>query len=369
VTIIACTAVATGAMAEPPAAANIVLKEQGHGWVLTDSQGMTLYTYARDVQPGTSNCIEECASTWPPLLADESAANSPDWTVIDRQDATKQWAYRDKPLYRYSVDQSPDDTYGEGVRALWSIALVPLATPPGIKIQKTLQGYVAANNDRKTLYAPQGDIDPKTLCIDDACGTDWRPVVAPWAARDLDNWTVVDRNDGLRQWAYKNQPLFSYAGDVQPREYNGDGVAFAADESWKSVIMQPRIPYPSWVTVHNTDAGAMLADSNGKTIYTYDPSRIPFYLRGLQDTCGVECLDEEWIPILASAEDTTAGGNWAILPLGEGSRQWAYKGRRVFTNVRDKTQGSFLGYRHGGNRYWGVIMDSEDALVGTLRPP
>ena len=113
----------------------------------------------------------------------------------------------------------------------------------------------------------------------------------------------------------------------------------------------------------------MLANNNGKTIYTYDPSRVPFFLRGLEDPCGVACLDDEWVPILADADDTTSGGNWAILPHPDGSRQWAYKGRYVFTNVRDKTQGSFLGYRHGGNRFWGVIMHNEDALVGTLRPP
>ncbi len=367
--LLAGAAAQSGATMQPVAPSSIALEARGHGWVLTDAEGMSLYTYARDVQPGQSSCIDECAAMWPPLV--DTAANAPDedWGIVDRQDGTQQWAFRGKPLYRYTIDESPGDTYGEGVRALWAIALIPLPTPPGINIEKTLQGYVAANDERKTLYTPQVDIDPKTLCVANSCGKDWRPVLAPWAARDLDRWRVITRVDGLRQWTYDTQPLFSYAGDVKPRESNGDGAIFSAKGgTWKAVVLEPRRPYPDWITVHDTDAGQMLANLEGKTVYTYDPSRIPsFYPK--TDSCGLECVAPEWVPVLADADATTSGGNWAIFTRSDGSRQWAYKGKPVFTNTRDKTQGSFLGYRHGGSRSWNVIMHSEDALVGTLRPP
>ena len=356
----------------PPASSNISLKAQGHGWVLTDSQGLTLYTYARDVEPGKSGCIEDCAKDWPPYLAAVGAAPEADWTIIAREDGSKQWAYRDKPLYRYSVDKAPGDTYGEGVRALWYLAFAPIATPPGIKIQKTLLGYVAANNERNTLYtpSPRDGIESAALCVDDSCGSEWQPLTAPWAARDLDDWAVLARADGFRQWAYKGQPLFAYVGDVHPREFNGDGARFDAIGSpWRAVVLQTRPPYPDWVTVNNTDAGEMLANLDGKTIYTYDLSRLFPALRIIAEACKVDCLAAEWIPALAMADEKAQGGNWAVNALSDGSRQWAYKGRPLYTNIRDKSQGSFLGYRHGGNRAWNVIMHSEDALVGTLRPP
>src|SRR5436190_23123187 len=38
------------------------------GPILTDPAGMTLYTWAGD-QQGVSNCNDNCATAWPPLLA------------------------------------------------------------------------------------------------------------------------------------------------------------------------------------------------------------------------------------------------------------------------------------------------------------
>jgi len=366
----------TKAAEQPGSPSVIILQEKGHGWAIKDSDGMALYTYARDVQPGKSSCVEDCAIIWPSFLASEEYETDDNWSVINRDDGTKQWAYRGKPLYRYSVDQLPIDTYGEGsgygtfLRGRFDLAFIPAPPPAGIKIQKTLIGYVAADNERMTLYAPDGEIDPGSVCVNNTCGPDWSPMLAPWAAHDLGEWKIISRQDGLRQWTYKGRPLFNYAYDVNPRETNGEGVEFPANgASWRAVVLQQRPPYPDWVTVHNTDAGQMLATLDGKNIYTYDPSRLRQIERERVAGCELECLDAEWIPIFASEAQVAPGGNWAIFTLSDGSRQWAYKGRRLFTNTRDKTQGSFLGYRHGGSRAWNIVMHSEDGLVGTLRPP
>ena len=358
------------AVSAPAAPSQIVLKPQGHGWVLTDVDGMTLYTYARDAQPGKSMCVEQCAQLWPPFEVDAEFVAAQGWSIVDRPEGTQQLAYDDKPLYRYSIDESAGDTYGEGVQALWAVAVIPLPTPPGIEIQKTLQGYVAADHDRKTLYTPANAVAPESLCVDERCAEGWQPFRAPWAARDFNDWTVFTRTDGVRQWAYNGQPLFRFANDVYPRETQGDGVTMSANAGVaKALVLQPRTPYPEWVTVHATDAGEMLANRSGNTVYTYDPIKLrPRYI-GLDVEIRIPPIGPEWVPILAAPEATTPGGNWAIRTLDNGDRQWVYKGKLVYTNARDKTQGSFLGYRHGGNRAWNVIMHSEDALVGTLRPP
>ena len=354
----------------PAVPANIALETQGHGWRMIDPAGMSLYTFARDVERGKSNCVEECTLAWPPLAAPEDVELGGDWSVVERPDGIKQLAYQGMPLYRNSVDERPGDTYGEGVRAEWYLALIPLPTPPGITIQKTLAGYVAADKENKTLYAPRDSTSSASLCVEQDCAAAWQPVLAPWAAHDLHSWTVLVRDDGLRQWAFQGRPLFRYAADIHPGEMSGDGQPLTDEGAVAhTMLLEPRPPYPDWIMVHDTDAGQMLANLDGKTLYTYDPSRIPIFRRAAVTTCELDCLAPEWIPIFASAEDSAPGGNWAIFTLSDGRRQWAYKGRRLFTNTRDKTQGSFLGYRHGGSRVWNVIMHSEEALVGTLRPP
>jgi predicted lipoprotein with Yx(FWY)xxD motif len=361
----------------PPAPDQFVLVEKGHGWVITDSNQMTLYMSKSDTDPGKSNCVNDCIETWRPYLAAEDAVTGDGWSVIKRIDEVGteqverlQWAYNDKPLYTYSVDQGPGDTYGDGIGLLWDIAFIAIPTPPGIQIEKTLLGHVAADRHQRTLYTPEDDVDVASLCLDSSCLDVWRPMLAPRVARSFGDWQIVTRRDGLKQWAYQGHPLFHYENDVQIREFAGHGAPLDANgRAMAAMILEPRPPYPDWVTVQDTDAGEMLGDENYKTIYTWDPSKLRGNLAVAAEGCEFECLEDEWIPILAEEGDVAPGGNWAILTLSDGRRQWAYKGRRLFTNTRDTTQGSFLGYRHGGNRAWNVVMHSGDALQGTLRRP
>lgn len=354
----------------PDAPDAFVLVAKGHGWAVTDAGQMTLYTSKRDIAPGTSTCVEDCAVAWPPYLAPKDAITGEGWSVFTRGDGSQQWAYEDKPLYLYSVDQGPGDTYGEGIGLLWDISFIDAPTPPGISARKTLMGSVAADQHQKTLYTPQVEVDAVSLCVENKCLEQWSPVVAPHVARSIGDWEVVTREDGLKQWAYQGRPLFRYSDDVLFGEAAGHGVAFDSDgNTMEAMVLEPRPVYPDWVRVQDTDAGEMLADENYNSIYTWDPSKLFSRLSAPPAACGAECLDEEWIPRLAGEDDVAPGGNWAILPLSDGRRQWAYKGRHLFTNTRDKTQGSFLGYRHGGNRAVNVVMHSGDALQGTLRRP
>jgi Uncharacterized protein conserved in bacteria len=91
------------------------------GPVLTDSKGMTLYTYDKDAG-GKSTCNGQCATNWPPLMASADAKPMGDYTVVTRDDGSKQWAYKGKPLYAWAKDAKPGDTTGEGVNNVWHIA-------------------------------------------------------------------------------------------------------------------------------------------------------------------------------------------------------------------------------------------------------
>jgi len=93
----------------------------GSATVLTDAKGMTLYIFVRD-EPGKSNCNGKCAEAWPPLMADAGAGSAEKFSIITRDDGSKQWAYKDKPLYLWFRDEKPGDTMGEGVGDVWLVA-------------------------------------------------------------------------------------------------------------------------------------------------------------------------------------------------------------------------------------------------------
>jgi predicted lipoprotein with Yx(FWY)xxD motif len=83
--------------------------------VLAGNNGMTLYTYGKDVaSSGKSVCNGMCASNWPPLLVEGSAAVSGAYSVITRDDGKKQLAFNGMPLYFYVKDVKPGDKIGDG---------------------------------------------------------------------------------------------------------------------------------------------------------------------------------------------------------------------------------------------------------------
>ncbi|MER9185043.1 hypothetical protein, partial [Mesorhizobium sp. M0767] len=89
--------------------------------IYTDASGMTLYTYDKD-EAGKSNCYDKCAANWPPLKADANAKAEGEWTIVDRTDGTRMWAYEGKPLYTFIKDKKAGDVTGEGVGGVWHIA-------------------------------------------------------------------------------------------------------------------------------------------------------------------------------------------------------------------------------------------------------
>ena len=53
--------------------------------------------------------------------AGSDAKASGDWSVITRDDGSKQWAYKGKPLYSWAKDQKPGDMTGDGFNGIWHV--------------------------------------------------------------------------------------------------------------------------------------------------------------------------------------------------------------------------------------------------------
>jgi predicted lipoprotein with Yx(FWY)xxD motif len=91
--------------------------------VLTGPNGMTLYTFDKDTAgSGKSVCNGPCATNWPPLMAADADQPAGDFSVVTRDDGTKQWAVKGKPLYYWVKDSKPGDKTGDGFNKVWQVA-------------------------------------------------------------------------------------------------------------------------------------------------------------------------------------------------------------------------------------------------------
>jgi len=88
---------------------------------LVTSGGMTLYTLDKD-SGGKSACNGPCATAWPPLAAAAGDAPQGPWSVITRDDGSRQWAYNGKPLYTYQKDAKAGDRTGDNFKDVWHVA-------------------------------------------------------------------------------------------------------------------------------------------------------------------------------------------------------------------------------------------------------
>ena len=111
-----------GAMLLATGCATVTAPTQFSGGVLANSAGMTLYTFDKDpAGAGKSVCNDKCAVIWPPLKAAADDKAGGDYAIITRDDGSKQWAYKGKPLYLWSKDQKPGDRTGDGFGNVWHV--------------------------------------------------------------------------------------------------------------------------------------------------------------------------------------------------------------------------------------------------------
>ena len=61
----------------------------------------------------------------------------------------------------------------------------------------------------------------KSVC-NGPCAKLWPPVMAAADAKAEGDWSVVTRDDGARQWAYKGKPVYLYASDAKAGDRAGD---------------------------------------------------------------------------------------------------------------------------------------------------
>jgi predicted lipoprotein with Yx(FWY)xxD motif len=379
----------------------------------TDTRGLTLYTWDKDPQ-GKSTCVAECAKTFVPFKAVAGAMTFGDWSLIDRDDGEKQWALKGKPLYTYIKDVDPGSVNGDSPMNLgaqrrngagvmvgggyrgdikggktkadpmpegWKPALAypveGLKLPAGLAVKELpdAAAFVLVDRRNHTLYAADaakaGEIE---RCTTAAC-KQWEALSAPQLAESVGDFTIIERDDGVHQWAFRGRPLYTFTGDLAPGYGNGIDV----DERWEVAAVM-RYYMPAGVSIQTTPGqGRVLANNEGMTLYRRDgyilqsggghslrrgqPAR-PAVGRdiGTDARCDAEC-EKLWKPFLASA-DAQPSGFWDVATRADGKKQWVYQGYALWTYAGDQKPGDI----HGHDTYDIVVPDDPNYLVDLGTP-
>ncbi len=90
----------------------------------------------------------------------------------------------------------------------------------GASITKSPGAPVLADFKGMTVYVSDGI----TACTG-SCLRDWQPVAAPLTAAPHGDWSVLRRDDGTPQWAYKGHALYTFVKDVKAGDTKGDGLS------------------------------------------------------------------------------------------------------------------------------------------------
>lgn len=380
-----------------------------NGPVYANAQGRTLYKWplialrngsTGDRADGPSNCTDEvlrtevgymspypaglvlpyadqdvsCTDVWPPVLASEDAEEVGKWTLVEREDGSKQWAYEGYPLYTSDLDEEPGDvlggtkldTGGDG-----GVVRVPVApppdVPPGFQVISSTTGRLLVNDEEYSVYKWDGDEPGVSNCVQD-CLDNWTPVSAPQLAASSGDWTVIKHPSGINQWAFRGNPLYTHDNDTRPRSFGGSDVP-----EWHNVYTQRAVTPPDEFTVQDAHfGGQVLADSRGRTVYLYNcrddsiaqlacdhPDTPQEYRMAICGKGDPELCRETFPYVEAEADAESESSLWNVMAIDpdtgrrakedeEGALHvWAYRDRPVYTYAGDQESGDINGDAFG----------------------
>lgn len=110
--------------------------------------------------------------------------------------------------------------------AMTTLSLLVIAAAPQVLAAGPAQvadGVLTGTNGM-TLYVFDKDAagSGKSVC-NGPCAMNWPPLLAEDGAAAMGDYSVVVRDDGKKQWAFKGKPLYHWAKDLKPGDRTGDG--------------------------------------------------------------------------------------------------------------------------------------------------
>jgi predicted lipoprotein with Yx(FWY)xxD motif len=351
--------------AQPIVPPGVTISQRGDGWGFATDKGLTLY-FNDLMRQSLAACAGDCAQRWKPFIAPPEAKPFGDWTLVDnpplpkpgaakapeqkpgepKPSIPKVWAYKGDPLFTSVLDR-PGTVYADNDRivigiagASWRVAYEPMQTPPGVTMRAALPIRVLADNAGMTLYTYDRDGKDRSNCKK-PCTDSWLPLSAPSRAQAQGAWSAIVRDDGTKQWAHKGRPLYTYKWDAKPGEKRGDGV----DRVWHAAMVRPAPRQPAAIGIQDSPLGPIFTDARGLALYAYfdTPER-------LHRKCNEDCMAANWRPALVPPGAQPLDF-WNTITLSNGTKQWTYQGRPLFTYALDESPGEISGdlFGYGGD--------------------
>ena len=217
------------------------------------------------------------------------------------------------------------------------------AVPPNVKFQPHGHGQALTDEKGMSLYTFSRDIDPnKSVCVAQ-CEKQWPPLMATGEAFEGGEWSTVLRAEGKRQWAFRGKPLYRFAGDENPGEAFGDGM----NNTWS--LAMKLIPVPPGIGIARNKLGQIMTDGRRITVYTSDADPVG------KSKCDAKCSGT-WHIVTAPWTAKFDSPDWSTITRADGTKQWAYKGKPLYTHDRDVVPGDVYG--HGVDKHSAVILEA-----------
>jgi predicted lipoprotein with Yx(FWY)xxD motif len=108
------------------------------------------------------------------------------------------------------------------IAAMTMITTVAFAQMAPTKTGDSTKGKVLTNDSGMTLYVFDKDSAGKSAC-NGPCAGNWPPLMATAGSMPMGDYTIIPRDDGNKQWAYKGRPLYLWKNDKKSGDITGDG--------------------------------------------------------------------------------------------------------------------------------------------------
>jgi predicted lipoprotein with Yx(FWY)xxD motif len=221
---------------------------------------------------------------------------------------------------------------------------VPLAFPAGVTLVEVSKGEAYgpgaflwrrlgdAHGNPLYTYTLEGH-SGKSSCYGE-CAKEFPAFIAPRNAVAFGDWSLVERSEG-KQWAYRGQPLYRYAGPpfAPPKFDIGNdtergfganldpaGAGFSPKTGWSQAVYDPikEIRTPADIRLE------LVEPANGYA-FVIASSGLPLYLLDREPGGSAD-----WTPYYASSLALPVA-DFSIVRRSDGTHQWAYKGQRLYS--------------------------------------
>jgi predicted lipoprotein with Yx(FWY)xxD motif len=260
----------------------------------------------------------------------------------------------------------------------------------------------SVNGQQLTLYTFANDTAGTSNCTINAdstgCAQLWPPLFAGNASAAQGDFTIITRNDGLKQWAWRDHALYFFAGGTPPsgaakpadmRTGDTNGQLFAGlwfvvrPDPFESVTLNNETVFigkgatldfgvedPAVPQIDNPVTGfptARTAARNGFTLYTFDfdpgDDTTVCYTDNANNFCS-----RFWPPLYADLGSVPPGTDYKVIKRPNGTLQWSYKGKPLYYFLGDNGPRQTNGTNEQivTNNFWSLAFQQQPAFKPEL---